>query len=35
VSTKTISKAINGSVSAIMGLMGWIGAGTTTLLYST
>jgi len=24
-----------GSVSTIMGLMGWIGAGTTTLLYST
>ncbi|MEA3226488.1 MAG: Nramp family divalent metal transporter, partial [Planctomycetota bacterium] len=24
-----------GSVSTIMGLMGWVGAGTTTLLYST
>ena len=24
-----------GSISTIMGLMGWIGAGTTTLLYST
>ena len=25
----------DGSVSTIMGLMGWVGAGTTTLLYST
>jgi Mn2+/Fe2+ NRAMP family transporter len=24
-----------GSISTIMGLMGWVGAGTTTLLYST
>lgn len=24
-----------GSIAAIMGLMGWVGAGTTTLLYST
>jgi Mn2+/Fe2+ NRAMP family transporter len=29
-----VPKVPQGSVSTIMGLMGWIGAGTTTLLYS-
>ena len=30
-----VLKVPEGSVSTIMGLMGWVGAGTTTLLYST
>jgi Mn2+/Fe2+ NRAMP family transporter len=30
-----VPKVPAGSVSTIMGLMGWVGAGTTTLLYST
>ena len=30
-----VPKVPEGSVSTIMGLMGWVGAGTTTLLYST
>ncbi len=30
-----VPKIPEGSVSTIMGLMGWVGAGTTTLLYST
>jgi Mn2+/Fe2+ NRAMP family transporter len=29
-----VPKIPNGSVGTIMGLMGWVGAGTTTLLYS-